>query len=221
MIAAHRRRMDKFDREAVFFTDNAADFPVGSPSGVITVAIHDKMVDIMARDADLTETLDDKHQTREIFGDARDVLLGKLRTICMGADAIGDVAVPGITALFNMPTSRTDQSLIAKADAMFAETAPYNDEFIAVGLETHFREHLIDAKDAFIAARAAVDSAVVGHGEAVGAIAELFRETMELSRQRSALVKLKYADNAGKMAAWAISSHLEKAPKKPQPPPTP
>ena len=222
MTGAHRRRMDKFDREAVFFTDNAGDFPGGSSGATITGAIAGNMTMILAHDADLTQTFDDKHQAQNIKGDARDTLLEKESEIVMGAAAIGDAAVPGITSQFRMPEPRTEQNIIAKATAMHDEAAPpLEDMFINVDLAHAFRDDLIAARDAFQTARAGADSAAGQHAEAVGALDELFRSTMDLSRQRSAIVKLKYRDNPGKRAAWLVASHLEKAPQHAPTPPTP
>ena len=169
---------------------------------------------ILTQDAKLTSTDDDKDQKYELKGDARDALLVQLRTICLAAKAIGNAAVPGITTMFQMPEPRTDQNLIAKATAMFNETLPLNAQFMAVGLANDFRTVLSDSRDAFQARTGQADSATEGHGDAVGSIADLFRQTMELSRQRSALVRIKYMANPGKLAAWAIASHLDKAPKK-------
>ncbi len=222
MTGAHNRRMDKFNREAVFMADNAADFPGGSPTAALTTTIAANMTEILARDVALTSSFDDKNQTREIKGDARDHLIEKEEEIVTGAHAIGNTAVPGITAQFRMPESRSEPNLIAKATAMFDETAPPLEEmFIAADLSTKFRDELITARDAFQQAIADVESAVGHHAEAVGALSALFRATMELSRQRSALVELKYRTNPGKLAAWLVASHLEKAPKSKPKPPTP
>jgi hypothetical protein len=66
----------------------------------------------------------------------------------------------------------------------------------------------------FSAARADWESAMEGHAEAAGAIDALFRDMMAQSRKRSAIVKIKYRDNPGKLAAWTVASHLESAPKR-------
>ena len=215
MNDAHRRRMDKIDRERVFVTDNAADFPKDSPVDLVSVKINTKATDTLARDADLVASFGGKSQAMNIKGDRRDNLLDEFRDIVMGARAIGNADVPGITAKFKMPEPRTEQNLIATAEAFFTETAALDQQFIDVGLDADFRAQLIAAKNAFQTARDEADSASEEHGEAVGALDALLREMMALSRQRSAMVKLKYKNNPGKLAAWAIASHLESAPKKP------
>ena len=150
MIAAHRRRTDKLDRERVFLTDNADDFPRGSPVNNISSQIDIKVAEVLARDADLVSAYGDKSQAREIKGDARDYLIDAFRDIVLGAAAIGDSTVPGIIAKFRIPEPRTEQNLIASADAWFAETAPpLEARFVTAGLPEDFRAALIAAKTAF------------------------------------------------------------------------
>ena len=219
MIDAHRRRVDKFDRERVFITDNAADFPVGSTAHNISLELDTKVDLFLGQDADLVSSLGDKTQAMEIKGDARDNLLDAFREIILGAKAISDVVVPGITMKYKMPYPRTEQNLIASADAWFADLAPLEAQFVEVGLSATFRDDLIDAKEAFQQARDEADSALEEHGEAVGAMEAQMRELMALSRRRSALVKLMYKNNPGKLAAWEIASHLEQPPKAKAPTP--
>ncbi len=220
MIAAHRRRKDKLDREAVFFTDNHDDFKAGTAHD-LTLQIDANIALILTQDAKLTSSFDDKDQKQEIKGDKRDEALDRIREVILGATAIGNTAVPGITSLFQMPSPRTDQNIIAKLTAMNDETAPYEQNFIDAGLDANFRNNLIAARDAFQTSRNAAASAAEHHGEAVGTIEDLFRTTMSMSRQRGAFVKLKYSANPGKLAAWAIASHLEKAPQSTPAPPSP
>lgn len=214
MNDAYRRRMDKFNRERVFFDDNGADFPAGSPAETVSAQIDANVAEILQRDAELSATLGDKERAQAIKMNRRDLLLEAEREIVSGAAAIGDAAVEGITAKFKMPHPRTDQNIIADADAKFADTAPpLEAQFVTVGLDATFRADLQAAKTAFQQARDDADSALEEHAGAVGALADLFRRTMALSRQRSAIVKLKYRDNPRALAAWTVASHLERAPK--------
>jgi hypothetical protein len=214
MNNAHRRRIDKIDRERVFLTDNAADFPAGSPVEKISAIINAKVAIALTKDSALVSTFGDKSQSQSIKGDTRDHLLEEFRDVIAGAVAIGEADTAGITFKFRMPSPRTEQNIIATADAFFADTAPpLEAKFIEVGLPADFRVQLTNAKNAFQQARDNADSAAEGHGEAVGALDALMREITAHSRQRSAMVKLKYKNNPGKLAAWTIASHLEKPPK--------
>ena len=217
MNDAHRRRMDRIDRERVLITDNAADFPKDSPVEKISVIINAKAEKVLARDADLAAAFGGKSQAVNVKGNHRDALLEKIREIVLGGRAIGNGAVPGITAILTMPEPRTDQNLIATAAAYFDKTETWEQQFIDVGLDADFRAALIDAKNDFQISLDEADSETEKRGEAVGALDALMHETMALARQRSAMLKLKYRDNPGKLAAWAIASHLESPPKKPKP----
>lgn len=213
MTDANRRRMDKLDRERVFLTDNVADFRENTAVNNLSTTIDDKTAGALQYDAALVSALGDKAQAMSLKGDHRDHLLDILHDIVLAARGIGNTAVAGITAKFKMPEPRTEQNLIAGAEAMFQDTAPpLEDKFIAAGLPPEFRNHILAAKDDFQTSRDEADSAAEEHGEAVAALDALMREMMALARQRSALVQLKYKDNPGKLGAWAIASHLERAP---------
>lgn len=181
MNDALRRRMDKIDRERVFLTDNAADFPVGSPTETISATIDGKAAQVLASDAELVSSIGDKSQAMANKEDARDNLLEEFRDVIMGAVAIGNADEPGITAKFKMPEPRTEQNLIATADAFFADTAPpLEAKFLAVGLPFAFRAEITNAKTSFQQARDEADSALEEHGEAVGTLDALVREMMAL-----------------------------------------
>ena len=213
MTDAQRRRMEKLQREKVFLTDNAADFPKDSPVDKVSVLINPKMDAVIANDAALTVELGEKRAAQEEKDAARDRLLELLRDFATGAIAIGD-DVPGITAQFRVPVNRSDQNLIAAATAFYEASAPHADKFKDVGLENADRENLNTFRDDFATARSAWQSAAEEHAEAVGTLDALFREMMALSAKRSALVKLKYRNNPGKLAAWTVASHLDRAPQR-------
>lgn len=214
MIGAHRRRTNKIDSERVFLIDSKADFPVGSPVAVISEEIDSKMEKALQLDADLTSALGDKAQALEIKEDCRDDLLGEIEDVVTGAIGVGDGEVPGITTKFKMPYPRTEQNIIACADSTRADAAQYEAKLVLAGVEAGFLDRLLNGRIAFQNARDNAASAIEEHAEAVGALAALFREIMALSRRRDAMVKLKYKNNPGKLAAWKVASHLEKAPKR-------
>lgn len=56
------------------------------------------------------------------------------------------------------------------------------------------------------------------HVAATADISALIRQGMIIVRILEGIVKNKYAANPGKLAAWLSASHVEKAPKKKDPP---
>ena len=217
MTDAQRRRIEKLQRESVFFGDNAADFPSDSPAEKVSALINPKMQQALVLDARLETELGERRAAQELKDDWRDRLLDLLRDYSTAAKGI-DAEVPGITAQFKMPGNRSDQNLIAAATAFFEASQPHRLKFEEIGMSDSDRNNLIVFRDEFSAARNEWESAVEEHAEAVGALDALFREMISLSRKRSAIVKIKYKNNSGKLAAWEVASHLERPPKPPAAP---
>ena len=213
MNDAHRRRMDKFDREKVFMAENTDDFPAGSPGASVTAQIEANMTQILAADAEQVSGFDDKNQAFSVKGNDRDTLIDELEIIVLAAKGIGN-ELPGIADKYRLPRPRTDQNLIAKATSFHTDSADDEAKFIEYGLNTDFRASLLSARQEFEASSAQADAALEEHAEATGTLDARFRDTMNLSRKRDAIVRIKYRDNPGKLAAWTVASHLERAPKK-------
>ena len=78
--------------------------------------------------------------------------------------------------------------------------------------------HLNTAADAFEATFSTTASATAEHVEATAKTGENIRLGMVAVRI-DGVVKNKYANDVGKLAAWTSASHVEKAPKKKEPTP--
>ena len=63
-----------------------------------------------------------------------------------------------------------------------------------------------------------IASATAEHVAATADISTKIRQGMIIVRTLDGIVKNKYANNPGKLAAWLSASHVEKAPKKKDPP---
>lgn len=124
----------------------------------------------------------------------------------------------GISNKFRMPRNRNDADLLNKGRAFFTESAPYDQDFQDYGLDKNFRAHLNTAADAFEATFSTTASATAEHVEATAKTGESIRLGMVAVRILDGVVKNKYANDVGKLAAWTSASHVEKAPtKKPTP----
>lgn len=220
MHDSQRRKMDKIDREEAFFTENAADFPANSHGDKMTQLINAEKTKILQFDAAQTSGFDNQRQAQEIYENRRDELVDLLEEFVLAA-AIVDDDIEGTAAKFKMPRPRNDQSLIAKAASFHADSADIEAELTAAGLTANARTTLLDLKAEFQQAALAHDTAEEKHAEASGGMTESFRKIMEYSRSRDKSVRLKYRDNAAKLAAWTVASHLERAPKKKDDSPTP
>lgn len=213
-----RRKMDKIDREEVFFTDNAADFASHTKAQELNGLINAEKAIILAFDAQQTSGFDEKRQAQEIYENRRDTLVDYLEEWVLAAGIVDD-DIEGTAEAYKMPRPRTDQNLIAKATAFAANGASIKAEFIAAGLSNEAFDNLLTARDAFQQAALAHDSAEEKHAEGTGGMIASFRKIMNWSRLRGKIAKLKYRNNAAKLAAFTVASHLDRAPKKK--PPTP
>jgi hypothetical protein len=120
-----------------------------------------------------------------------------------------------------MPRNNNDQQMLAAARAFKVEAAPLNADFIAYGLPATFLTELQDAIDAFEASLAPAGAAIDAQVAATAEIDSAIRRGMIARRILNGVVKNKYRNNVGKLAAWVSASHIEKPPKKNVPPAPP
>ena len=113
--------------------------------------------------------------------------------IVLAAKGIGN-ELPGIADKYRLPRPRTDQNLIAKATSFHTDSADDEAKFIEYGLNPNFRASLLSARQEFEASSAQADAALEEHAEATGTLDTRFRDTMNLSRKRDAIVRIKYRD---------------------------
>lgn len=205
--------MDKIDREEAYFTDNAADFAAHQKAQELNGLIVGEKAKILAFDAQQTSGFGDERQAQEIYENRRDELIDILEQFVLAA-AIVDDDIEGTAAKFKMPRPRNDQNLIAKATSFAADAASLKGELTAAGLKGDSIINLPTVNNAFQQAALAHDSAEEKHAEASGGMIAAVRKVMEYSRKRDKIVKLLYRDNAAKLAAWTVASHLDRAPQR-------
>jgi hypothetical protein len=213
MNDSQTRKFDKFQRESVFMSDNAADFPLNTPGNKKAKELATLIIEIQTLDAAQTSGFDDKRQSHAVKDTAEDNLREDLEMINFAARAFAD-EVPGAEEKFRLPRSQNEQVLLAKARSFLADAAPLEAQFIECGLPADFLGDLQADITAFEQADASADSAAESHSAATGALADAFKRGMALTGKLESIVKIKYRDNAGKLAAFVVASHLERAPQK-------
>lgn len=218
MNDAQRRKIDKVDREEVFFTENAADFSGNALVDKYTPLINTEKAKILAFDALQTSGYDDRRQAQEIYENRRDELIDIIDQYVLAADIVDD-EIEGTAAKFRKPYPRTDQNLIAKATSFAADALPIRAELIEAGLPAELFTEITAVRDAFQQAALVHDAAEEKHAEGTGGMSASFRLIMDYSRKRAKAVKMKYRNNPAKMASWTVASHLDRAPKRQQNPP--
>lgn len=216
-----RRKLDKFEREEAFMADNAVDFAAGTPGAAASAALSAVIAEIQGLAA---EQVSGGSTAAQAFGnqeDALDNLIAFIKKMNLAARAFDD-EIPGSREQFRMPRNRSQQNVLATARAFHTDSEPLEAKFVEYGLKSTFRVGLLTAIDAVDAAAQSADLNIEQRAAATGGLFDAARRGMNLSRKLNSIVRIKYADNPAKLAAWTVASHLERAPqKKPSPAPTP
>lgn len=216
-----RRKLEKFEREAAFMTDNAADFPTGSPGAEAAAAHAAIIAEMRASAAQQVSDIGGKAQSIGNKEDALDDMMTIIRNLNRAANAFED-DLPGSNQLFRMPRNRSQQNLLATARAFHKDSAaPLEAKFITYGLAPTFRDDLAAIIDAVDTAASLADASEGGRAAATVGLTDSARRGMTNSRKLDAIVRITYDGNPTKLAAWTVARHLEKAPKKTVATPTP
>lgn len=208
-----RYRYETCFRIKQFRLDNAADFPNGSIAATqfaVISAVVDRLDLLIPKQADIA--------AQSGFGFAnKDTCRENLR------DGMYDISrtarsmayqFPNIMEFFQMPVNLSDVNMLNAAKTFITEIPTYKEAFIEYGLEEDFDTELQEDIDAFEASLAPTATATDEHAAATAEIGSEIRKAMIARRILLAVVKNKYKNDVGKLAAWLSASHIEKAPKK-------
>ncbi len=213
-----RRRHEMQIRVGKFGVDNAADF-----SGIATAKFAELATintSAAVQLADQQSGFGESAQQFEVKDTCRENLRDEMSEVSRTSKAM-EYEFDGIQDKFFFRRNMPDVQLLAKARAFIDEIAPYKTDFIAYGMPASFVIDLTAAADAFEASFTAVVSATAEHIAARAQIAADLRQGMVIVRILDGIVLNRYANDPGKRAAWIAASHVEKAPKKKEDPPTP
>jgi hypothetical protein len=119
----------------------------------------------------------------------------------------------GIEAKFRLPRSQSDQNMLATGRAFYEESAAYDADFKTYGLDGTFRPELLAEIEAFEDSLDPTGSAIDEHVAATAEIGAAIGRGMIARRILDGVVKNKYRNNVGKLAAWLSASHIERPPK--------
>lgn len=220
MKASQRRKLDKFQREARFMADNAADFPDNSPgdkAANLQIAV---IAEIENYAAQQISGMDSSRQETSVKDDYLDDLIEMIRDINRAANAFAD-EVRGIESKFRLPRSRSQQNIVSTAQSFHTDASPLKAKFIEYGMEGDFLEDLQATINHVKNRDAQADSAAGQQTAATGGLIDAISRGMDISRKLDAIVKIKYRSNPSKLAAWATASHLERSPQREKPAPAP
>jgi hypothetical protein len=221
MTKYDRVRYYMFIRVIRFIADNIADFAAGSVVALQSAVLQTAVTTIETLTGEQVSGLSDARFDFIGKDTARENLRQMLSEIASTARSMV-YEFAGIDAKFRMPRNRNDADLLAKARAFSADAAPYKDDFIRYEMDKDFLTDLQTLIDAFENALEAPGTAIDEHVAATAEIGTHVRKGMVAVRTMNGAVMNKYRTNAGKTAAWASASHIEKLAEGKEPtPPTP
>lgn len=215
-----RRRLEMFERVNKFGVDNAADFPNGTIANTLFKSLVTITAQVHADSGGQQSGFSEAAQQYEIKETAREDLRDAMSQITRTARSM-EYAFDGIWNKFKWDRSMNDENLLAKARAFVIEATPYQADFVAYGMPATFITDLTALADALEASFTSAAGAVAEHVAATAAAAANVSAGMDIVRQLTGIVKNKYVNNPGLLAAWVSASHVEKPPKKKPEPPTP
>ncbi|MBK7393297.1 MAG: hypothetical protein IPI64_08340 [Chloracidobacterium sp.] len=214
-----RRDHESCARSNQFLTDNLVDFNTGIVK-TKRQALEAAVNDTESKDAVYSGGFGESSMEFEQKETSRSVLRADVASIADMAEGM-EPDFDGISDLFRFKRNLSDVALLALARAFHTASADFEADFIAYGLSATFRADLNTHADEF---EAATNAASAAKGDRVGAgaaLAAAVKLEMQLKRTMDPIVRTKYAGNIAKLTAWASAFHVEKAPKKKDPPTPP
>lgn len=215
-----RRRYEMLVKANQFGIDNSADFPLSTIAPAKFAQLTTKVNAAESKSASQQAGFSEAAQQFEVKDTRRENLRDQMSAISRTSKSM-EYVFDGIADKFKFQRNLTDEALLAKARAFIIEGASYDANFVSYGMPATFVADLTAAADAFEQSFGETASASAEHIAATADVSADIREGMVIVRTLDGVVKNIYANNPGKLAAWASASHVEKPPKAKEPPPTP
>ncbi len=193
-------------REA--FAQNVNDFSAGGAARQLFANLQVEILNIERLAAAFGSGRSEAKQGTQTINDARDNLFADLIAIREAAKVLG------VEDKFPYPPRNNDEELVQVAGTYATGALPLKADLIAHELPADFLEDLAADKAAFQAAMAERQNAVGDHIAARRELDDALARGVEIVRKLTSLMKVRYANNPGKLAEWAAATHIERAPRR-------
>ena len=203
------KRKEARERSLVFFNDNLGDL---GGNGTLTTQfgiMQTELDTISAAMAEQVAASGDASQAYEHKGTEREDLRALMQPIARTARRMNGL-IDGISDKYKMPYKRSDQEMLATAQAWVADLPAVRSEFFDFAMPESFIGDLAAAATAFTTTINPASNANDDRVEATAEIAESDRLGMAALRICDAIIRNIYATNVGKLAAWLSASHVER-----------
>lgn len=203
------------------FAQSVNDFGAGGAARQLYADLQAVITEVEQKAAAFGTGRSGARQGTQTIGDTREEILADLFAIREAAK------VMNVEDKFPYPPRSNDEQLLEMADTYATHALPLKAQFIAHELPADFLEDLAADKAAFQAALAERSNAVGDHIAAREDLDDALARGVEIVRKLTSLMKVRYANNPGKLAEWMAASHIERPPRRakanapPPPAPTP
>jgi hypothetical protein len=217
MTKKERVRFEMFIRVVQFIRDLGGIFPAGSIVAVQLAVLEAVINTVQTLTGEQTTGLADASFGFNSKDTARENLREMLSEIARTARSMV-YAFPGINLKFRMLQGDSDVKLLALGRSFLTEATPLKDAFLQYGMDSHsdeathtdFLTILQELVDDFEQSLSAPGTAIDAHVEATAEIGAEIRKGMIAVRTMDGVIKNKFRNDVGKLAAWLSASHIEK-----------
>ncbi|HMT08941.1 MAG TPA: hypothetical protein PKA82_13130 [Pyrinomonadaceae bacterium] len=221
MKDSNRRDFEACKRDVKWSVDFSTFVPVGSMLATKFAALSAMVDSIEAKASAQAFAVGETGEEFEQKDDARRTLRTKVANVSDAAVA-AEPDHPGIQEVFRFRRNMSDADLLATARAFVLREGEFGDIISEFCGNATWAPELTIAANGF---EAATDDASGALGSRAAAVAEINQDVaaaMQIKRTLDKMVPL-FVSDTGALAAWAVATHVERAPKKPKPPtpPTP
>jgi len=200
-------------REA--FAQNVNDFSAGGAARQLFADLQAEIINVERLAAEFGSGRSEAKQGTQTINDARDNLFADLIAIREAGKVLG------VEDKFPYPPRNNDEGLLQMAGVYATNALPLKADLIAHELPPDFLEDLAADKAAFQSASAERMNAVGDHITARQELDDALARGVEIVRKLTSLMKVRYANNPGKLAEWAAATHIERAPRRARATPPP
>jgi hypothetical protein len=196
-------------REA--FAQSVNDFSEGGAARQLYAELQAVIPEVEQKAAAFGTGRSDAKQGTQTINAAREALLADLFSMREGGK------VMGVEDKFPYPPRNNDEQLLQMAGVYASNALPLKAQLIAHELPPDFLEDLAGSKAALQSTSAERSNAVGDHISARQELDDALARGVEIVRKLTSLMKVKYANNAGKLAEWNAATHIERTPRRAKP----
>jgi hypothetical protein len=211
----YRLTIQTLVRSRETFAQNVNDFSAGGAALQLYAELQTTITDIEERANAFGAGRTGAQQGAQTINDAREELLAAMFAIREASK------VMEVEDKFPYPPRRNDEELLQLAGVYATNALPLKAQFITHELPSSFLEDLAADKAAFQAAKSERLNAVGDHIAAREELDDALARGVEILRKLTSLMKVRYANNPGKLAEWLAASHIPRPSRRAKAPDAP